>query len=90
MKQYTWTEVMKIAEHAAERAMGFSPRTGPLPKDMKAEHVVKIAVDAAFWALKDAGHMVKQDQRDRNYIDRAATDAERRHNAWKRQTGARC
>lgn len=84
MQQLTWKQAEKVARKAADRALGFGPRTGPVTTT--AEEVLRVATDAAINALRSAGALTSQDQADRRWNDAQADKATARQQAFENFT----
>lgn len=90
MKQLTWMQAAELADKAADQAIGFGPRTGPVPKGATMEDTLKLASRAAAIALEMAGCLAEDKRRDAAIIERAANKAQQEHRAWCKTTGNRC
>lgn len=96
MKQITHMEADKLSAKLAVRALGFaSVDTIAARLKVSREHAAQIldgarevAERAAWLGLEAAGALNDSKRRDMQLIERHADEATRKHNAWKKATGA--
>jgi len=85
VKQITTRTAEQIAEKAADRSLGFGPRSGQVTID--ASEVVRVAKRAALIALEDAGFLDQQTAADDKWNDEQARSASARHKSVCKRLG---
>lgn len=83
--QLTYSQADKIATAAAQRSLGFGPRTGKVTVD--ASEIIAVAVKAAWSALQDAGLLRDADKRDTENNAALANAAKKKESAIRERIG---